>query len=227
MDAGYWIRVIIGYRLRAVHRKTKDLDVKSMKYILFLTFLIASHLPVFSELSKDELKQFKSELEIAGVRVETWKSEDRNRYERLEVNTIQSDDDPFNYDMSRFRIRMVVELTDRQKNTYLVQFTGNAPADRDSEYLGEDYWRLYMAHEEFDRLKVTAHYIQYGIMDDETFVPLAEDKDNVDEMLERVRKRETVLFPGKVYVRHYYIYNDMTFGGGAESTPVNVRRIKE
>ena len=197
-----------------------------MKNYLLLTMFLASHLLAVGELTDDELKQFKREFEIAGVRDDTWRSEDRKKYERIEVNTFQFEDDPENYDMTRFRMRLVVELTDKQKNTYLVQFTGNAPEYYDSEYRGEDYWNLDMEHGDFDGLKVSAHLIQFGIMDGETFISLAEDKDNVDDMLERVRQRETVLFPGKVYLRHYYMYDD-SGSGLTESAPVNIKLVKE
>ncbi len=200
--------------------------MQTMKKVLFLSVFCASQLLVFGELTDKELKQFKSELEIAGVRADTWKNADRSKSELLEVNTFQSEDDPDNYDMSRFRMRLVVELTDTEKNTYLVQYTGNAPEERDSEYQGEDYWKLYMAHGEFERLKISAYIVQFGIMDGETFVSLAEDESKSKDMLERVRQRTTVLFPGKVYLRHYYMYND-TGLGSTESTPVNIRRIKE
>jgi hypothetical protein len=210
-----------------VHSITKDLDVKTMKRVLFLSVLIAGVLPVLGELSDRELKQFKSDLEIGSIRDETRRNEEREKYEVLAINTFQSDGDPDNYDMSRFRMRIVAELTDKQKNTYLVKFTGNASEERDSEYLGEDYWNLYMAHGDLERPKISGYIVQYGIMDGEAFVVLAQEENNAEEILERVREGKTVLFQGKVYLRHYYLYNDRTFGGGAESTPVNIRQIKE
>jgi hypothetical protein len=65
-------------------------------------------------------------------------------------------------------------------------------------------------------------------MDEETFVSLAEEEHRSKDMLERVRARTTLLFPGKVYLRHHYMYHDKRLGGrGAESTPVNIRPVKE
>ena len=200
--------------------------MRIIKRYLLLAILLASHPLAYGELTADELKVFKNELEIAGVRADTWKSEDRKKSERLEVNTFQSNDDPNTYDMSRFRLRLVVELTDKEKNTYLVQFAGNAPEDYDSEYLGEDYWNLYMAHGDFDGLKISGYVVQYGIMDGETFVSLAEEEKKSKEMLARARERTTKLFPGKVYLRHYYMYTKSGFGDW-ESTPVNIRQVKE
>lgn len=191
---------------------------------LLSAVVLAVCLPVSGKLTDKELKQFKSNVEIAGIRVSTWKNREREKSERMEINTFQSEDDPVDYDMSRFRMRMVVELTDRYKKTYLVRFTGAAPEDYDSEYQGEDYWILSMAYGRFERLKVSAYAIQFGIMDDETFVPLAEAEDHSEDMRERVRTRTTTLFPGKVYLRHYYMYDDSS-EGVTESVPKNIRAI--
>jgi len=195
-----------------------------MKVYMLLAVFFASYLMAVGELSDKEMKRLR-DVEIAGIRTDTWKNKDREKYETLEINTFQSEDDPLNYDMSRFRMRLVVELTDKQKNTYLVQFAGKAPEDYDSEYQGEDYWTLYMAHGDLERLSVSGHAIQYGIMDDETFVPLAEEMDHYDDVLDRVRARTTRLFPGKVYLRHYYMYDDSN-DGVTESVPSNIRAIK-
>ena len=201
--------------------------MQTLKIYLLLVIFTASHITTFGQLKEDELKQFKRDFEIADVRVDTWKSdEDRAKFERLEVNTFQNEDDPVNYDMTRFRMRLVVELTDKDKKTYLVQFTGNAPGEYDSEYMGEDYWNLFMAHGDLERLKVSGYMIQYGIMDGDTFIPLAEEEKGSEKMLEGVRNRTTVLFQGKIYLRHYYMYVD-SGSGPTESTPVNIRRIKE
>lgn len=208
-------------------RNGRALIVNSSIQKITVILSIGVAITAYGQLSDQEMKAFDSEVQLGGVRTDTYRSEkDRKRFERMEINTFQSEDDIVNYDMTRFRMRIVVELMDRNKNTYLVQFMGNAPGDRDSEYAGEDYWNLFMAHGELERLKVSAHYVQYGIMDEDQFVVLVEDKNKVDAMLERVRDRTTVLFSETVYLRHYYLYEDRAIGT-TESTPVNIRRIKE
>jgi len=200
--------------------------MKTMKIYLLLVVFFASHLLAFGELTKDELDRFESNVKIAEVRTDSWKSDDREKYEVLEVSTFQSQDDPQQYDMSRFQIRLVVELTDNQKNTYLVKFTGNAPEDYNSDYKGEDYWRLYMAHGDLGRFKITGYAIQYGFMDDENFVPLAAEEDDSEKMLERARAQTTCLFSEKLHLWHYYIYDDSS-EGDTESPEVNIRLVKE
>lgn len=198
--------------------------MQTMKSVLISAFFIAGCLTVFGELTEKELEHFESNLEICGIRAVTWKDSDRRKFEMLEVNTAQSEDDITSYDMSQFHMRLAVELTDKEKNTYLVQFAGNAPEDYDSEYQGEDYWELYMAHGDFGRLKISAYIVQYGVMDGETFVSLAIDEDDAEDMLEKVRAGETTLFPGKLYLRHYYMYDDSS-EGVTESIRTNIRQV--
>lgn len=200
--------------------------MKIIKKVLFLSVLFASHLLAFGELTEDQRAQLERFVKIGGVRLDSWKNDDREKYEVLEVNTFQSQDDPRRYDMSRFRMRLAVELTDQQKNTYLVKFTGNAPEDYNSDYNGEDYWKLYMAHGDLGRLKISGYVIQYGFMDGETFVVLAGEEDDSEKILERVRQKTTRLFPGKVYFRHYYMYDDSN-EGDKESTEMNIRLVNE
>ncbi len=190
-----------------------------------VVFLFASHLLVFGEFTEKEMKHFKSNVEIAGTREDTFKNDAREKSETVEVNTFQDSDDPVNYDMSLFRIVFCVELTDKQKNTYLVKFTGKPSADYDSEYQGEDYWTLYMPHGDMERLKVSGYIVQYGIMDGDTFVPLAWKEDNSKKMLVGVRNGTTRNFSGRVRLTHYYMYDDSS-SGVTETTPREIRAVK-
>jgi len=200
--------------------------MKIIKTYLLLAVFFASHLLAFGELTKDELKQFKRSLEIGGVRDSTWKDDDRNKYEVLEVYTLQNQDDPSQYDMSRFRIRLIVEVTDSEKKTYLVKFTGKAPEDYEANYRGEDYWDLHIPHGDLGRLKISGYSIEYGLMDGETFVPLAQEEDDSEEMLEREKQGESELFEGKVFLWHYCIFEDSS-RGDQQSTKVKIKRVKE
>jgi len=200
--------------------------MQTAKTVFFLTLFAAGLVCTFGELTEEELEGFEDRLRIADIREDDWESEDREEYELLQVYTLQNQEDPLNYDMSRFRIRLAVEVTDKEKNTYLVKFTGNSPGGYNSDYAGEDYWNLYMAHGDLGRLKITGYAVQYGIMDGEIFVPLASEEEDADEMLERVRQGTTLLFTNKVYLRHYYIYDDSN-EGDTESVPSNIRAVKE
>lgn len=190
-----------------------------IKHGLLVVLLVAGCLTAFGELSKDELNRLE-DLEIAGVRVDTDKDDNRNKIEVLEINTFQSDDDKG----EGFRIRIVVELIDKEKNLYRVDYTGNRPSGLDSEYTGEDYWQLYMPHGDMERLKVTASAVQYGFMDGEEFHVFAEDCDGT-KTLDELLSRTAVPFPETVRLKHYYMYIDSS-RGEEESISRSVRQIK-
>jgi hypothetical protein len=179
-----------------------------MKFYLLIAVFIASCLISFGKLSEEDLDNFE-DIEILRVGEQSWKNEDREKYEVLEVTTTQSQDDPFDYDMSRFRIRLVVELTDKEKNKYIVQFTGSAATDYDDNYDGEDIWRLYMAHGELERLKISGYVVQYVyIGDDEESILLSEEMDKEEELLQGLKARTTKKFPETVFLRHAHMYED-------------------
>ncbi|MDD3276108.1 MAG: hypothetical protein PHP93_03545 [Kiritimatiellales bacterium] len=191
-----------------------------MKYNLLLIVFFASRLLSFGELSEKEIKQLKRDVQIAGVRTNTQRTEDRKKIEILQVNTFQNQDDS-----SVYRIRFAVELKDKEKKTYIAEFTGAPSGDYDSEYEGEDYWELYMPYEELEGLNVTAYAIQYGVMDGETFLPLADVQKNYEKMMDGIAKKTTSPFPAKVMLFHYYMYDDST-DGSTESTPQRVKAVK-
>lgn len=190
-----------------------------MKYYLLSILFFVSCMVTVGELSKDDLKRLR-EVDVAGIREDTVKNDDREKSEVLAVNTFQNEDD----DGPGFRMRVVIELTDKAKTKYLVQFTGDRPDGLDSEYTGEDYWAVSMPHGELDRLKITGYLVQYGFMDDDTFILLAEEEDDSEDMLEGVRARTTRSFPGRVRLKHYYMFIDET-EGMLESMPQSLRAI--
>jgi hypothetical protein len=188
------------------------------RYILPVLFFV-SCLMAGGELSKDAKKRLK-DVEIAGIRIDTDKNEDRKKIEVLEINTFQNEDD----DGEGFRMRVVVELKDKEKNLYIVDFTADRPSDLDSEYTGEDYWFLDMYHEELKQLKVTDYAVQYGFMDGEEFILLADDYDDV-KTLDELTERTKTPFPGKIRLKHYYMYDDID-EGEIESVVRTLREIK-
>lgn len=192
-----------------------------MKRIIFPVLFFVSCLMAVGEISKDAMKRLE-ETEIAGVSVDTDKNEAREKLEVLEVNTFQFEDDEG--EGEGFRMRVVVELKDKAKNLYLVDFTGDRPGDLDVEYLGEDYWKLIMPHGELKQVKVTAYAVQYGFMDEDEFILLAEEYDDV-KTLEELTDRTTNSLPGKIRFKHYYMYDDIDLGE-TESLSRTLREVK-
>ena len=178
-----------------------------LKSIVFGMMLFSMPWTGWSVLTEDNIKDLERSLDIVGVRDDTFRNDDRKKFEVLEVNTFQ---DPDRMQL-RTCIRIAVELEDRQKNTYVVNFTAMAPDSYDSEYLGEDYWFLYMPYGDMDRLKISASAVQYGVMDEDVFVPFVSEYDDV-ETIEELRKRTTTPLPGKVSLKHYYMFDDQVEG---------------
>jgi len=191
-----------------------------MLMVHWMFVMILTPLLVCGALSEDDVKELESSLDIAGVRDDTFKNDDREKFEVLEVNTFRDQDD-VNFKLC---IRMAVEVTDRQKKTYLAEFTGTSPEDYDSEYEGEDYWLLYMPYGSMDRLKITAFAVQYGVMDEDVFVPFVGEYDGV-KTIEELQQRTTTPFPGKVSLKHYYMYED-SVEGSTESILRTLKAVK-
>jgi len=114
-----------------------------MKYYLLTAILFTSCLISAAELSKNEMKRLR-DVSIGGTRIDDWRNDDREEFLVLEISIAHAPEDPREFDMSRFRVRLAVELTDKQKNKYVVQFTGSPTPDYPYEYLGEDFWKFYM-----------------------------------------------------------------------------------
>lgn len=198
-----------------------------MKWRVLLVLCFAGlSLMANGELTKRQQKWLK-DLDIAGVRTKKERDEDnrKKQYWLFQVETSQSPNED-NIE-NGFRIRIVVELIDKAKNTYLVDFTGNRPEmEYAIEYAGEDYWRMFLPFGKLDTPKINAYAIQYGFMDGETFVPFAEKikargVKTLDELVARIKTP----FPETVTVKWYYVYDDQT-EGTTDSISQNVRQIR-
>lgn len=189
-----------------------------MKYCSIVGLLLLGCAVGYGDISEDDFDRLE-DMEIAGVRDDTEKDDDRNKIEVLEVNTFQNLDDQG----TGFRLHTVIILKDKAKNLYRVNFKGNRPDNIDSEYTGEDYWFVYMPHGELERLSVDAFVVQYGFMDGEEFVLFAEDTDGVKTM-EEILAIEAQDFPSKVRMKHYYMYEEDE-DGEVESISTSVREV--
>lgn len=192
-DAGVWLICVCGDLNEGV----------VMKRCAWLLVFLASCLTVSGELTRDQISRLE-EVEIDGIDNDTEKIDDK-KVELLEVTTLQNNDEE---DFEGYRIRMVVELTDKKaKKSYLVDYKANRPSDLDTQYTGEDHWTLYMPHGDLERVKLTGYAIQYGFMDGEEFVVFGEEFDDVDS-LDELLKRTTTPLPGTMRLKHYYMYED-------------------
>lgn len=190
-----------------------------MNYRVFIAFLLASCFVASGAFDEKELKMLKKESSIDNVRDDTIKNKDREKIETVEVTCVRNEDYQEN-----FRIYIYVEIQDRAKNTYLVEFAANQ-REVDSDFLGEEYWLLEMPHGELENPKVSAYAIQYGIVDEDgTFVLLSEEYDDVDSV-DELKERTTTPFPGKCHLNFCYLYDDSS-EGATESIYQDVRKLK-
>lgn len=162
------------------------------------------------------------EIEIAGVDGDTVRDDDtREKIAVLEINTFQNEDE-----QTGFRIHILVELKDKEKNTYFIEYMATQTENLDSEYTGEDYWRLRIPYGDFKKLDFEAYAVHYGVMDDGEFLPLVENYDDVDSM-DEIRERTTTPFPGKVTLRHSYMYEDSENGEDESSWKSRKNLVKK
>jgi hypothetical protein len=78
-----------------------------------------------------------------------------------------------------------------------------------------------LPHGDLGRLKISAYAIQYGVLDEDTFILLAEDFDDV-ESIAALKERSPNLFPNEATLKHYHIYDN---GSHEESIPSKIRNL--
>jgi len=172
--------------------------------ILLIVFFLSCLGAVGAEISEKELKKLGKSVNISSVVDSTIKNEDREKVEVVKIYTYQRRKDEtvdFNY-----RIRVTVELTDREKNTYFAQ-VARRQGSVHTDYLGKDEWEIQIPHGDMERPKVTAYAIQYGIVNGGEFIVLAEEFDDVDT-LEELTERTTTRIDEVKAIEHYYWYTD-------------------
>ena len=161
-----------------------------MKYMMILAVLFVSCVMAVGEVSKDRLKELERLVQIDGVRDST----DKTNAGKVEVVQIDFSSRDRHLDGVVFRI--AVELTDSDKNTYLVEQSreyGTFPEG----YLNYGDFKLRIPHGSFGRLKITGYAVEHGVMDGDKFIPFEDgDYDDV-KTYEELTSRTTTPFPEK------------------------------
>ena len=180
------------------------------RYLLLVVFCLSCCVAIGTELSEKDLKRLRTRVKISSVDDLTIKNEDHEKVEVVKIYTYQEQGDPNkNY---TYRIRIAVELTDKEKNTYFAR-AERAQGDvrergsRITDYLGKDEWEMHIPHRNLERPKVTAYVIQYGILNEGEFIVLAEELDDVDT-LEELTERTTTRLEEVKKIKHYFWYTD-------------------
>lgn len=181
-----------------------------MKKMMLSLMLVAGCLAAFGEIDEKEMKRLKRYVRINSVNDGTIRNDDREKIAVLKFNTSQDE-----RDKEGFRVRVTVEMTDKSKTSYYAQLM-RKQAEVNSEYLGQDRWEFHVPHGELERPKVTAYVVEYGLMDEETFVPLVIEMDGVDSVEELIERCKARIEDG-VKMKHAYYYRDDANGTEEES----------
>ena len=176
-----------------------------MKYwtVLLVGVCLVCSSALSADLSKDVLEKLREQVKIGGVNDSTERGDDGEKMEVIKFYTYQDED---SVDDFKFRVRLVVELKDKKKNTYFVaadKFQGEV----DSEYTGEDNWEFKVKHGDLNKPKLSAYVIQYGIVHEKKFIVLAEETDGVDT-LDELKARTTTQAESKAAIFHQYNFRD-------------------
>ena len=161
-----------------------------MKYMMIWVVLFASCVMAMGEVSKDQLKDLERLVKIDGIHESTDKRNHDKKYAVLKIDYSSEDTG-----LEEVLIRVTVELTDKDKNTYLVEELGGYGTFPDT-YIGEGDWALRMPHGSLERLKITGYAVENGVLDGKRFVPFCgeyEDVKTYDELIART----TTPFPGE------------------------------
>jgi hypothetical protein len=181
-----------------------------MKYwYLVLTAVCLGCFTVFGEsISEDDLERLERSVKIGGVSDTTEDGPDDQELEVLKFYTAQYEDDAEEYE---FYISVVVEVTDKKaKKAYLAK-KARLQGAVDTEYNGEDNWEFKIPYANMEKPKITAYVIRYGILNDNEFIPLAIEMDDVDS-LEELEARTTEMVERDAVLFHQYNYRDTASG---------------
>ncbi len=161
------------------------------RFVCLLIVLLSCSAVNAAEFSEKEMKKMKRSVKILSVSDRKIKNKKGEKVLLFKLNTYQNEDYTF-----KFRLRVTVEITDKNGDTYFSQAM-KSQGGTCSDYYGEDYWEFQIDYGELERPKVTAFVLQYGIWHENEFLPLCEEFDDVDS-LEELQERSTVRLPIKM-----------------------------
>jgi hypothetical protein len=162
-----------------------------MKYLFSLLALLSVCIPLCGEELSPETLQLKEKLsksvKIGTIGIDTLRDSDDRKIEIFKFHTYQDERDK---DLN-FRVRVTIEMTDKAGQTCFAQLNREQGSVHE-DYTGEDDWEFQISHGDLDKPKVSAYVVQYGILENGTFIPVSEKLwkvDSVDEITKRTSCR--------------------------------------
>ncbi|MDD3276945.1 MAG: hypothetical protein PHP93_07855 [Kiritimatiellales bacterium] len=172
-----------------------------MKYTMLLISFFMSCLISQGELSEKQLKDAKKLVSIDAV---------RNSVENDTDGTsllVQVEFSSEKRGLNEVLFRVAIELTDREKKTYLLAALSKKIGILSETYLGEGYWELKIPYGDMGRLKVTGYAAEFGLMDGEKFVPF-DGKYKTVKTYEELTGRTTTPFPVGIKLAPHFENDD-------------------
>lgn len=172
-----------------------------MKRGLLLFVFCAGCLVSNGEISKKQLKEFGKLAGLDGVSVSTEKTRQGVEFEVVRVDYSSEETG-----LEDIFVRIAVEVKDKEKNVYLIQEMGQYGdfGSGRGDYTGEGYWELSIPYGSFDKVKVIACAVEFGVYDGEEFVPFDSDYDHVKTFKELLDHKATP-FPDKCKFGYTYL----------------------
>lgn len=150
-----------------------------------------------------DIEELKEELEdkvaIGSVEDNTVKNDAGEKMEVIRFYTNRDE----NCD-TRFRMRVTVEIEDKEGNTYFASLTEPHTGSGD-DFTGKEKWEFEIPHGDLKRPKLSAYAIQSGVRHNGTFIPIAEEMDDVDSE-EEIRERSSNRIDMKCSTHLTYYY---------------------
>ncbi len=185
-----------------------------MKRIWIVLLFLACRLASYGAELSPELEKLKEKLsgtvKIGSVNNDMIRDDDDKKFEVFKFHTYQDERDK----NLTFRLRVTIEMTDKSEQTCFAQFA-REQGPLHEEYTGEDDWEFRIPHGDLNKLKVTAYAIQYGILEGDLFIPVAEKLwkvDAVDEITARTSCRAE--FSKKSHIYWYRNTDDEVVSSG-------------
>ena len=170
-----------------------------MKAFALIAVYILSCTAIFGNLPSDELERLQQTVKIDTIRDENYRDDDRKEFRILKFNTSQ-----YEMDKQDFHIRVTVEMKANGKLVYAQQLRQRKEITN-TEYIGQDRWEFHIPFGDYAMPRITAYVIEYGIMDEGKFLPVAIETKNADTA-DDIVKRSSFPIEQNTLLKHAYIY---------------------
>jgi len=162
-----------------------------MKRQLLIFLFCSACLTAMGAETTDTIKALKKELrnkvKFGSILDETIEKDNGDEFEQIRFYTYRS----HGYD-AKFKLRITIEITDnRGKGDPAYATLTQSHHKADTDFTGQEEWEFEIPHGSMKKPKITAYVIQSGVMHNKSFIPIAEELDDVDSEEEIIGRENT------------------------------------